>query len=138
MKCTIVLDDRSRGWIIEKIAIRLQTGLKELGAQVDLLPRWSTTSDINHFMYYLYADTSCATKNTMFITHVDDPTKARIIKDMVDTVDMGICISQMGVNSLVEAGIPREFLCYISPAHDGLVKPRRIRIGITTNLYEDG
>ena len=31
-----------------------------------------------------------------------------------------------------------ECLCYISPAHDGLVKPRRIRIGITTNLYEDG
>ena len=107
MKCTIVLDDRSRGWIIEKIAIRLQTALNELGAEVDLLPRWSATSDINHFMHYLYADTSCTTKNTMFITHVDDPTKVSIIKDTLDTVDMGICMSQMGVNWLVEAGIPR-------------------------------
>jgi len=61
-----------------------------------------------------------------------------IIKDMIDSMDMGICMSQMGVTSLVEAGIPREFLCYISPAHDGLVKPRRIRVGITTNLHEDG
>jgi hypothetical protein len=112
--------------------------LKELGAEVDLLPRWSESSDINHFMLYYYADPLCPTKSTMFITHVDDPTKHSIIKDMVDSVDMGICMSQMTVNWLGEAGIPLQRLCYISPAHDGLVKPRRIRIGITTNLYEDG
>jgi hypothetical protein len=138
MKCTIILDDKSRGWIIEKMAVRLQMALRELGVEVDLLPRWSANSDINHFMHYLYADASCATKNTMFITHVDDPTKFMIIKDMIENVDMGICMSQMSVNQLVEAGIPRECLCYISPAHDGLVKPRRIRIGITSNLYDDG
>src|SRR5690349_4683302 len=138
MKCTIVLDDRCRGWIIEKIALRLQMALQELGVEADVRPKWSGMSDINHFMLYYYADPSCLTKSTMFITHVDDPTKSMIIKDMVDTMDMGICMSQTGVSSLVHAGIPREFLCYISPAHDGLVKPRRIRVGITTNLHEDG
>lgn len=138
MKCNIVLDDRSHGGIIEKMASRLSEAVRNLGISCDLNNRPSPNADINHFMIFHYASGQTGTKNTMFITHVDDPLKVQILKHQFKTVDVGICMSRMAAKSLMEVGIPKESLCYITPPHDGAVRPRRIRIGITTHLYDDG
>jgi hypothetical protein len=138
MKCNIVLHPFCRGWIIEKMALRLNEGLRSLSVDSSINESFAADADVNHFMMFHYIEGSKASKNTMFITHVDDALKIRMIKDSLNIVDVGICMSRMTVRSLVEQGIPRDSLCYISPAHDGSVIPRRIRIGITSNLYPDG
>jgi hypothetical protein len=138
MKCNIILDDLSRSGIIPKMASRLCEALRGLGANCLVSNRHSHDVDVNHFMMFYYAEGEVSTKNTMFITHVDDPLKLQIVKEKLEFVDVGICMSRMTVKSLVDLRVPRESLCYATPPHDGLVKPRRIRIGITTHLYEDG
>jgi glycosyltransferase involved in cell wall biosynthesis len=138
MKCNIVLDDRSHGGIIEKMASRLSEAVRNLGISCDLSNRHSPNADVNHFMMFHYAAGHAGTKNTMFITHVDDPLKVQILKHKLKIVDVGICMSRMAAKSLMEVGIPKGSLCYITPPHDGAVRPRRIRIGITTHLYDDG
>jgi len=50
---------------------------------------------------------------------------------------MGICMSKMTMEELVQRGIDRSKLCYITPGHDGKIMPRRITIGITSRLRND-
>src|SRR6266481_8164432 len=138
MKCNLVLHPFCRGWILEKMALRLNEALLALGIDSAVSDKFDPDADINHFAVFHYVEGSRATKNTMFITHVDDALKIRMIKDALSVVDVGICMSRMTVRSLVAQGIPRNALCHIAPAHDGSIKPRPIRIGITSNLHEDG
>jgi hypothetical protein len=42
------------------------------------------------------------------------------------------------VHRLAHFGVPRDRLCFVSPAHDGVVTPRRTLVGLTTRLYDDG
>jgi glycosyltransferase involved in cell wall biosynthesis len=138
MKCNIVLHPYCRGWILEKIALRLNDGLLALGIDSSVSDKFDPDADINHFAVFHYVEGSRASKNTMFITHVDDALKLRMIKDSLNIVDLGICMSRMTLKSLVAQGIPNDALCFISPAHDGGIRPRRIRVGITSNLPPDG
>jgi hypothetical protein len=39
---------------------------------------------------------------------------------------------------LIKMGIPQSKLCYVSPAHDETVKIKKIKIGITCRVQEDG
>jgi hypothetical protein len=138
MKCNIVLHPFCRGWIIEKMALRLNEGLRSLGVDSSISESFLADADINHFMIFHYVEGSRASKNTMGITHVDDALKIRMIKDSLNIVDLGICMSRMTLKSLVAQGIPKDALCFIPPAHDGGIIPRRIRVGITSNLPPDG
>ena len=75
----------------------------------------------------------------MFITHLDDIYKLHQVKnELKHHVDMGICMSSDTVRQLKSFGVPSEALCFIPPAHDGLVAQKKIVIGITTRLYSDG
>jgi hypothetical protein len=60
------------------------------------------------------------------------------LKAALETLDAGICLSRMTVDTLVRRGVSRDKLCYVTPGHDGLVEPKRIRIGITSRAYGDG
>ena len=51
---------------------------------------------------------------------------------------MAICMSSMTVKQLVKDGLDRDKLCYVLPALDSGLEPRRIIIGLTTKLYPDG
>jgi hypothetical protein len=138
MNCNIVLDERSRGWIIEKIARRLADELIVQECHTTVLPQPRFDADINHFMLYLYVAGPIPTKSSVFITHVDCFERMRRVKAALKTADVGICMSRMTVRQLVDAGIDRAKLCYVLPAIDGGIEPRRITVGITTNLYPDG
>jgi hypothetical protein len=138
MRCNIVLDDRSHGGIIEKIAIRLNENLNEQGVFSKIINKPTNDVDVNHFMMYYYAEPIALVKNTMFITHVDFDWKLESLKEKIKYVDKGICMSRMTMMRLADEGIPKKSLCYVPPGHDSLVKPRKIKIGITSNLYNDG
>ena len=121
------------------MAHRLCESLCALGIETSINNEWIPEADVNHFMIFHFVAGKRSTRNTMLITHVDDPLKVRMIKDHLrDTVDVGICMSRMSVADLVAQGVARESLCFVSPAHDGGIASRRICIGITSNLYSDG
>lgn len=138
MKCNIVLHPNCRGWIIEKMALRLNEGLRGLGVDSSVRDAYMPAADINHFMIFHYLEGARPGHNTMLITHVDDALKYRMIRDALETIEVGICMSQMTVGRLVDDGIPADRLCYILPANDKNITPRRLVIGITSNLYPDG
>jgi glycosyltransferase involved in cell wall biosynthesis len=71
------------------------------------------------------------------ITHVDCIQKVIQIKNQLNNAKMGICMSKETTNQLIETGIPKEKLCYINPAQDGLIKPRKLILGLTHKTHHD-
>ncbi len=132
----LVLKDR--GWILEKMATRLIEQLPNwnVTAEIDFEP--SSTADVNHWMYYNDLQGDLISRNTLLITHVDRPIKLHILKQRLKKADIGICMSRMTLDQLISSDIPLNKLCYITPAHDGNVKPKRIVIGITSQVRSDG
>lgn len=130
----LVLHPGNRGWIIEKFAERLLENLAEWNVQAAISDRPSATADINHWMIFHHCKGERLTPGTVLITHVDDAEKLGMVRESLKTTDIGICLSRMTVEELVKQGINHQQLCYITPAHDGLVTPRRIVIGITTRV----
>lgn len=135
----LVLHPDNQGWIIEKMAVKLQEYLPATGVSVSVSGGQRSDADLNHWMSYAFANEPQLTRATMFITHIDDPYKAALIRgELARGIDLGICMSRDSVRHLVELGVPRECLCHVPPAHDSLAVPRRICIGVTTRLYPDG
>ena len=89
-------------------------------------------------MWFCDIEGQPCSRNTLFVTHVDRAAKLHLLKQRLRSADMGICMSRMTVRDLVGQGIPSEKLCYVTPAHDALIEPRRIVIGITSRLRVDG
>jgi hypothetical protein len=142
MKCrrvNIVIDRQVEGWILEKIAKRLAEKLPLYGWEVIVSNKIVSDVDVNHHASWAFANASSPTASTTFITHIDDALKLRFVKSLLaDYVTLGICMSSDTVKQLTDYGIPAQALCYIPPAHDNMVRPRRIVIGITTHVYPDG
>jgi len=134
----LILHPGNRGWILEKFAARLVENLPNWNIKADVSDRPSAAVDVNHWMLYLHFKGEQVLHSTISITHIDHPKKLWELKASLDIVDAGICLSRMTVEDLVRQGIERKKLCYITPAHDGLVSPRRIVIGITSRVYGDG
>ena len=134
----LVLDPVHQRWILGKFAVRLVENLPKWNVEADISDQPSPTADINHWMSFLnYPSGKLYSRNTLFVTHVDRPAKLLVLKKHWKKVDVYICMSRMTVEELVRRGIKREKLCYITPAHDGLVTPRRITIGITSRTRAD-
>ena len=61
-----------------------------------------------------------------------------MVRQQLKDVEMGICMSSDTVRKLTRSGIPREKLCYVNPAHDGVIKPRKLILGITSKVQPSG
>lgn len=133
--CLILKD---RGWILEKMALRLVENLSEWNIKAEIASHPSPNVDVNHWMLYYDFEGKLLAKNTIAITHVDRFSKIHILRQRLKKVEMGICMSRMTMEQLVAWGISREKLTFINPAHDGLIKPKRIVIGITSQIRKDG
>jgi hypothetical protein len=139
MRIRIVLAPQNAGWVIGKMAHRLCDSLKQLGCVADVSAEPDAASDINHWMSFAFADGCPGTLNTMFVTHADDPFKVGLIRDRLSgPVQMALCMSRYATQELVDLGLPAERLWYVSPALDAPIEPRRVRVGITTRVYDDG
>lgn len=136
IKVCLVLKDR--GWISEKLATRLAEHLPNWHIDAEIAGMPSPAADVNHWMYYNDLQGDLVSRNTLMITHVDRPAKRHVLKQRLKKADMGICMSRMTLDQLISSGIPPHKLCYITPAHDGNVKPKRIVIGITSQVRSDG
>lgn len=138
MKCHLVLHPESRGWVIEKMCRRLGDELKALGCEVSIGEEVRPDADINHFMMFYYIPRILPPRSTVAITHIDDSQRLKYARLAVEAAELVVCMSSMTVKQLVNEGLPREKICYVLPAFDGGIVPRRIVIGLTTKLYPDG
>jgi hypothetical protein len=139
MKVVLILPEVSRGWIIEKMAVKLCEGLNAAGARAEVRGQASADAEINHFMMFHEVDPLAGPISTSGVTHVDDVLKVDMIKrQLKHGVRAAICMSTMTLEQLAGYGVERSQLTVALPAHDGLIAPRRIVIGVTSNCYSDG
>lgn len=118
---------------------RLCEHLVALGCAADLAPQPDPAADINHWMSFAFAPGSPQTMNSMFITHADDPYKVGLIRRLLcGPIQMGLCMSPHAAAELAGLDVDRRRLWHVLPALDSPARPRRIVVGITTRVYDDG
>ena len=139
MKINLLLNPANRGWVIQKIAEHIADELGPLGVQGTITDTPDASADIVHHMSWAFANIRTPQPSTMFITHLDDVFKLNQVRaTLAAEVRVGICMSSDTMRQLAAHGCPAGSLYYVSPAHDGLVHPRRIVIGVTSRVYADG
>lgn len=131
--------DMESGWIIGKFARKLCEELIKLDIDAQIVNKRDPRADINHYPLYTFIDYTASKhiNDTMMITHVDSVSKVELIKSRLKTYGMGICMSKYTMEYLTSLGVPRQKLCYINPAHDHVIKPRKYIIGLTYKTHPD-
>lgn len=133
LKVNIVSNDL--GWIFEKFADRMKSTLEKNNVDVKISRQPCDDVDINHHIPYVaYAPKK---NDTLMITHVDNMKKVELLKKQLEAAGMGICMSKDTLDKLVSYGVDRGKLCYINPAHDGVIRPHKYLIGITHKCHEE-
>jgi len=125
-------------WILGKFALRLCENLKLLGVEADVDKVPCPNADINHHIAYVYYNGKRTTRDTVMVTHVDFQWKLDKLKAQLRNAEMGICMSSDTAAKLAQQGLPPEKLTFVNPPHDGVMKPRKLNIGITSKVFEDG
>ena len=138
MRIRIICYENPEKWILGKFAIQLKENLLLLGHEVDIKDKPNKLADINHHIIYSGYGSIVSTIDTLMITHIDNTNKLNLLKKQLQNAKMGICMSRDTMVKLHTLGIPRSKLCYINPAHDGIIKPNPIIIGITCRVQPDG
>jgi hypothetical protein len=139
MKINLLLNPANRSWIIQKIAENLARELEIQGVRTSITDVVDETADLVHHMSWAFANLKTCQPSTMFVTHLDDIFKLNQVRStLASDVQVGVCMSSDTMRQLQAHGCSASSLYYISPAHDGQIKPRRIAIGITSRVYADG
>ncbi|RKI88655.1 glycosyltransferase family 1 protein [Parablautia intestinalis] len=134
-KVRLVCSDN--GWILCKFAEKMKEELLKSGIQAEIGKGVDITADINHHIAFHLYEPLLDCNDTLMITHVDTINKVNLIKHQLQVAKMGICMSRDMMSQLVQMGVPREKICYINPAQDGVIKPRKYVLGITHRVYDD-
>ena len=138
MKVRIVCYEDVDTWILSKFAKKLNEELTKLGVDSDIAKVPNANADINHHIIYFSYDGHKNSIDTLMITHIDSPFKLKILKNQLESAKLGVCMSLDTMQKLINSGIPKEKLYYINPAHDDVIKPRKIVIGILSKVHADG
>jgi hypothetical protein len=140
MRIQVVCYEEPDAWILGKIARRLCEALGALGMDATLGRTPDPVAEINHHVVYYDYGERAPTVETVMITHIDTERElGKVKRQLIDLgVEMGICMSLEAMLRLAHFGVPRERLCCIGPAHDGVIVPRKLLIGLTTRIYPDG
>ena len=141
MRINIISPDAKSGWIIYKFGKSVYDQLIELGYDATLSDKYDPNADINH--YFMpnnvgYSSYSKVDKHSSFmITHVDTALKLDQIKQLTDKGAIGVCMSLETRDRLIANGVRSNRICYINPAQDGQIKPRKISLGFTNMVHND-
>lgn len=133
-KINIVLP--KEGWTLGKIAHKMAEQLEKKGYIAQLSTCVDRTADINHHVIRRGFEPIQDNRDTLMITHVENTHKLENIKLQLEVARMGICMSRYTMEMLASMGVPRNKLCYINPAHDGGIKPKKYVLGMTHKSYE--
>lgn len=139
MRVRLISYEDINAWILGKFARKLNEELIKLGVDSDISNVADPEADFNHHIIYLGLEASKANeKDTLMITHIDDYRKLNLLKDQLQRASVGMCMSFALMNELIIGGLPKEKLCYINPAHDGVISIKPYIIGITSQVKPDG
>lgn len=128
---------QDEGWILTKFALKMKEQLEKKGIRAEIGTGVDFTADINHHIAFHLFEPIQDARDTLMITHVDSLNKVRQLKHQLGLARMGICMSRETMDYLVTCGIPREKLCFINPAQDGVIKPKKYVLGITHRNYDE-
>jgi hypothetical protein len=140
MKVRIVYHKDSYLWILGKFDKKLNENLKLLGVEVELGLDFDPTADINHLIPCDVLDCSTFNKGitTLMVTHVDDSNKLNYLLRQNNYASVFICMSEEHMIKLAQLGVDHHKLCYINPAHDGIMPIKKISIGWSCRVQDDG
>ncbi|ANE50015.1 hypothetical protein [Flavisolibacter tropicus] len=138
MKVRIVCYEDVDGWILGKFALKLRENLCNMGIDTDIAKKPDSSADINHHIIFLDYEGKKNSIDTLMITHVDNIDKLELLKKQLQTAEAAICMSKESVINLSQLGLERNKLCYINPAHDGVVSVKKIVVGIASRVHDDG
>lgn len=140
MKINIIADKQA-GWILYKFGKCVYDELCALGVEAKLSNAYDPDYDINHYFLPNEVGVNKNTKvnehTSFMITHVDSKYKLDQIKELTDKGATGVCMSLDTLNRLSAYGIARDKICYINPAQDGQIQPKKITLGFTHRVYAD-
>lgn len=141
MKVNIIYPESEAGWIIYKFAQNVYEELKKIDVDVEMKNKFDKDADINHYFVPNLGEYNIPIilndRTTFMITHVDTTAKLENIKKATDKGAIGICMSADTKDKLIASGIKRNKICYINPAQDCQIKPKKINLGFTHRLYND-
>lgn len=138
MKVNIVCYEDVNAWILGKFARKMHENLSVLGIESKISKQSDSSFDINHHIIYINYNSVPSSIDTLMITHIDDSSKLNLIKNQLEVSQMGICMSKETMLKLNAFGIPNNKLSFINPAHDNIIKPRKLVVGITCMVQDDG
>jgi hypothetical protein len=125
-------------WILGKFARRLDEELKTVGRSSSIGKVGDAASAVGHHIIYIDAHEKRSPIETIMVTHLDEAWKERRLAKMMAVFDMAICMSHETALQVQAIGVDPRKITYVSPAHDGLIKPRRRVIGIAGKTHADG
>lgn len=126
----------SSGWILDKFAMKMAEELEKQGIHCSVSEAVDPQADINHHVIYASCEPMFPDYNeTFMITHIDSYNKLEYLKHQLKKAKMGICMSRETMERLAAYGVPREKLCYINPAQDNVIKPKKYVLGITHKVH---
>src|SRR5688500_10705021 len=102
MNLRLVLHRTNPAWILEKFAHRLAEQLGAYGVDATISDAPSAAADVHHYMMYLHGPPKRSRPSSAFITHVQRPKSVIALHTLLDRVDVGICLSRMTVEQLVD------------------------------------
>jgi hypothetical protein len=138
LKVRLVSYDETSNWILDKFARRMHECLVRQGVDAEIGGAPDPRADINHHICYAGFDGERRGHDTLMVTHIDDSEKLTALKRQMQTASAGICMSEETVRYLAMMGIPREKLCYVNPAHDGVMPIRKTVVGLACRVQDDG
>ena len=125
-------------WILGKFALRMHDCLKQIGIESDISKVPDNSADINHHINYEFYDAEKHAIDTLMITHIDNIDKLNLVKRQLNIASAGICMSDETMRYLAKMGVDKNKLCFVNPAHDGLMPIRKIVIGLSCRVQPDG
>jgi hypothetical protein len=126
--------NKKDGWIFTKFAEKMYGCLERENVKVTISETPRKDVDLNHHIPYLLYEPYI--NDTLMITHVDCKSKVDRINEQLKKASIGICMSKDTRNKLISLGVPSNQICYINPAQDGFIKPKKYGIAITHRCYD--
>jgi hypothetical protein len=135
MRAHIVCYEQPPSWILGKIAHKLCDSLKAFNIDSSISDQPDFDADVNHHVYYLPFQGKKTKLDTLLVTHIDMEDKLKILLGQLKVADGAVFFSEQTKILLETAGAPPQKLTVINPPQDEVIRPRKLRVGLLTNIY---
>lgn len=139
-KINIFSGEEVDSWILGKFAKILEKQYSDFGIKTTISRSVNHNEDcFNHCLIYLHCNPETASnKDVLMITHIDAYWKYQLLEQLLPKVALGICMSKDQMDKLINMGLDKNKLCYVNPAHDGIIPVKKYVVGLASRVYSDG